>query len=179
MAVIDTLSTVNNRRYASATICHSEASIATVTGSWEGNGPIERAHQWQPVTGNVTCPLHLFLSSPLLILNIPLSLSGLNESWEILFFFSFSPTCLKTGSKKYKKSQPTHLNFGAVNNWASSRVPPRWGQLLESQREAAEKSSFIMKAQREPSVLMTNKPNEVCSPLHPAPPSLPPVWLRA
>lgn len=127
------------------------------------------ARHWQPHLPPPSLPL---LSSPLIILNIPLSLSGLNESWEILFFFFFSPTCLKTCSKKYKKSQPTHLNFGAVNNWAGSRVPPRWGQLLESQREAAEKSSFIMKAQREPSVLMTNKPNEVCSPLHPAPASL-------
>lgn len=99
------------------------------------------------------------------------------KAGRFFFFFFFSPTCLKTCSKKSKKSQPTHLNFGAVNNWASSRVPPRWGQLLESQREAAEKSSFIMKAQREPSVLMTNKPNEVCSPLHPAPPSLPPSSL--
>lgn len=178
MAVIDTLSTVNNRRYASATICHSEASIATVTGSWEGNGPIERAHQWQPVTGNLTCPLHPFLSSPLL--SSYLIFLYHSQDWMKagrFFFFSSPPHALRRALKSEKKSQPTHLNFGAVNNWASSRVPPRWGQLLESQREAVEKSSFIMKAQREPSVLMTNKPNEVCSPLHPAPPSLPPPLL--
>lgn len=70
----------------------------------------------------------------------------------------------------------THLNFRAVNNWVSSQAWPVWGQLLESQREASEKSSFIMKAQWERWVLMTEETNRVCQP--PLPGGLTSVVLK-
>lgn len=38
LTVIDTFSTLNNHRHASATICHSRPPVATVTGVYRGEG---------------------------------------------------------------------------------------------------------------------------------------------
>ena len=76
-AVIDTFSAPNNRRHASATICHSRPLVATVTGVWRGEEGANRKGTFVTAIAsrhNPTCPLPLSLC-------LSLSLSLFHKDW--------------------------------------------------------------------------------------------------
>ena len=173
-AVIDTFSAPNNRRHASATICHSRPLVATVTGVWRGEEGANRKGTFVTAIAsrhNPTCPLPLSLC-------LSLSLSLFHKDWIFdkpaltVFYWPSKSLSLFTFTLTHTHEH-THFNFLAVNIRVSSQALPVWGQSVESQWEAVEKSSFVMRAQREPRVIMTEETNKVCSPPLPATPLTP------